>query len=70
MFGNTTLTVRAVDDGGTASGGNDTSRTYHVPFAILPVNDVPTFDVIAGEVTVLEDAGASRLKPLILSPKP
>ncbi|KAJ1493707.1 hypothetical protein T484DRAFT_1767745, partial [Baffinella frigidus] len=58
-YGNTTLTIRAVDDGGTARGGDDTSATAVVALAILPVNDAPTFDLLELDAMVLEDAGPS-----------
>ncbi len=37
------LTVRLMDDGGTANGGQDTSPPQTVSITIVPVNDAPSF---------------------------
>jgi hypothetical protein len=39
--GTTTVSVRAVDDGGTANGGRDTSAPQTFSIRITPVNDAP-----------------------------
>jgi hypothetical protein len=56
-YGSATVTVVATDDGGTASGGVDTSATQTFTLTIAPVNDAPSF-LPGGDVTSLEDAGA------------
>ena len=43
IFGVTTVTVVLTDDGGTASGGNDTSTPQTFTIRIEPVNDAPSF---------------------------
>jgi hypothetical protein len=54
--GSATITVRVMDDGGTALGGVDTTtRTFTV--TVLPVNDAPTFSA-GGPVAVAQNAGA------------
>ena len=55
--GAATVSVRAVDDGGTADGGSDTSATRTFQIAVAPVNDAPGF---AGgtDQSVLENAAA------------
>jgi large repetitive protein len=55
-----TVTVRAVDDGGTADGGNDTSGPAVFTITIGPVNDAPGFTAGAAQ-SVLEDAGAQSV---------
>jgi large repetitive protein len=55
-----TVTVRAVDDGGTADGGSDTSSPAAFTITIAPVNDVPSFAAGADQ-GVLEDAGAQSV---------
>jgi len=55
-----TVTVTASDDGGTASGGVDTSAPQTFTITITPVNDAPGFTKGA-DVTVLEDAGAQSI---------
>jgi len=41
--GSSTITVRAVDDGGTANGGDDTSAPRSATITVAPVNDAPSF---------------------------
>ncbi|MBX3398816.1 MAG: cadherin domain-containing protein [Gemmataceae bacterium] len=55
-FGIATVTVIAMDDGGTLNGGDDTSDPQTFTITINAVNDVPSFTV-GGKQTVLEDAG-------------
>ncbi len=52
-----TVTVTAVDDGGTANGGTDTSAPHTFTITLTPVNDAPSVNVGAN-TTALEDAGA------------
>lgn len=59
-FGMATVMVQAMDDGGTASGGVDTSPIQMATITINPVNDVPSF-VAGPNETVLEDAGAQTV---------
>ena len=49
------VTVRAVDDGGTAAGGSDTSAAQTFLITVAPVNDAPAF-VGGVDQTVLENA--------------
>jgi VCBS repeat-containing protein len=51
-----TVTVKLHDNGGTANGGVDTSPTQTFTIMVTPVNDAPTFNLIAGS-TAAEDAG-------------
>jgi len=53
-----TVTVRAVDDGGTAAGGSDTSSPSAFTITIAPVNDAPAFTA-GGSQTSLLGAQAS-----------
>ncbi len=55
-----TVTVRAVDDGGTAGGGSDTSAAQTFQIAIAPVNDAPGFAAGADQ-TVFENSGAQSV---------
>ena len=50
------VTIRAIDDGGTANGGNDTSPLQTVQITLAAVNDAPSFTAGADQ-TVVEDAG-------------
>jgi len=54
--GQTTVTVQAKDDGGTANGGVDSSVTRTTSVTILPVNDAPSFRAGPDQST-LEDSG-------------
>ncbi len=55
-----TVTVRALDDGGTALGGSDTSAPQTFTITVIAVNDLPSFAAGAGS-SVLEDAGAQTV---------
>jgi gliding motility-associated-like protein len=46
-FGTTTVTVQALDDGGTANGGIDHSTVTTFNISIQPVNDAPTMDPVS-----------------------
>ena len=61
-FGDALVTVVLRDDGGTANGGNDTSRSQTFEMRVLPVNDPPV--ARAGTNQILECAGP--LTPAIL----
>jgi hypothetical protein len=50
------VTVKLHDNGGTTNGGVDTSPEQTFTITITPVNDAPTFNMIANH-TVSEDAG-------------
>jgi hypothetical protein len=54
--GTAQVTVRAVDDGGTVSGGSDTSAPQTFTITITSVDDPPTFTLGAPQ-TVAEDSG-------------
>ncbi|MBQ4803991.1 T9SS type A sorting domain-containing protein [Aquimarina sp. MMG015] len=61
-FGSTTVTVNLSDDGGTANGGIDTSADQTFMITINPVNDAPSFSLLASpDQTVLEDSGAQTV---------
>jgi hypothetical protein len=55
-----TVTVRAVDDGGTANGGSDTSAPQTLTITVSEVNDPPSFSEGASQ-SILEDAGAQSV---------
>jgi hypothetical protein len=59
-FGSANVTVVLVDNGGTASGGSDTSVARTFTINVTPVNDAPSFTPGANQ-TVLEDAGAQSV---------
>src|SRR5207245_2377187 len=49
------VTIYAQDNGGTASGGNNTSATQSFTITVLAVNDAPTMNTISN-LTVLQNA--------------
>ena len=55
-----TVTVTAVDNGGTANGGDNTSASQMFHINITAVNDAPSFTKGANQ-TKLEDAGAQSI---------
>lgn len=57
-----TVTVIAVDDGGTADGGDDTSVPQTFTITIVPVNDAPSF-VVGPDQTVLEGDPPQTVSP-------
>ena len=61
-FGSATISVRVMDDGGTADGGVDLSATQDFIITLTPVNDVPSFTG-GPDLTVDEDAGAQTVDP-------
>lgn len=58
--GHAEVTVTLMDDGGTASGGQDTSASQTFKITVLAVNDAPSFTKGA-DVTILEDMGAQTI---------
>ena len=62
--GTATVTVQIHDDGGTTSGGVNTSTTQTFTITITAVNDTPTFTVGANQTTE-EDAGAQTVANFI-----
>ncbi len=58
--GSATVTVYLQDDGGTASGGSDSSAPQTFTITMTSVNDAPGFTKGADQ-TVLEDAGAQTV---------
>ena len=54
--GSATVTVKLMDDGGTANGGVDTSAAQTFTITVTAVNDVPSFTK-GSDQTILEDAG-------------
>ena len=59
-IGMATVTVQLHDNGGNASGGDDTSDPQTFLITVGPVNDAPSFNKGADQ-TVLEDAGAQTV---------
>ncbi len=55
-----TITLVAMDDGGTANGGVNTSAAQSFTIAVTAVNDAPSFTKGADQ-TVIEDAGAQTV---------
>jgi hypothetical protein len=55
--GSAQISVVLMDDGGTASGGVDTSATQNFTITVTAVNDVPSFTAGPDE-NILENAGA------------
>lgn len=60
--GGATITLVLKDDGGTASGGVDTSPAQTFVITVTPVNDAPSFTK-GPDQTVLENAGAQTVNP-------
>jgi hypothetical protein len=58
--GTTSVTARAVDDGGTANGGDDTGPDVTFTITVTAVNDEPSFTKGVDQV-VGEDAGAQSV---------
>ena len=56
MFGTAIVSVYAMDNGGTADGGVDTSAIQTFTITINPVNDAPSFSV--SNVSIFEHSGA------------
>ncbi len=71
VYGNATITLEAMDDGGTANGGVDTSASQSFVITVTQVNQPPSFTKGPDE-TVLEDAGAQTVNPwaTTISPGP
>ena len=63
-YGTSRFSVTVQDDGGTASGGVDTSATQSFFLTINPVNDPPTISV-GGPVAVGEDSGAASVADFV-----
>jgi hypothetical protein len=54
--GAATVTVKAIDDGGVANGGDDTSAPRTFTITVAPVNDAPLFSAGADQ-TAVKNAG-------------
>ncbi|HEY0519770.1 MAG TPA: Ig-like domain-containing protein, partial [Ilumatobacteraceae bacterium] len=54
------ITVTAVDDAGTANGGQDTSNAHTTTITVVPVNDRPQF-IDGGNISVNEDNGPATI---------
>jgi hypothetical protein len=67
--GTATVTVKLHDNGGTANGGVDTSPEQTLTITITPVNDAPTFDLIASN-TAAEDAGPQTINGALTNASP
>src|SRR5262249_52864755 len=65
------ITLVAMDNGGTANGGVDTSASQTFMITVTAVNQTPSFTK-GPDVTVLEDAGAQTVNPwaTAISPGP
>lgn len=59
--GSATVTVNAIDDGGTANGGQDTSAAQNFMINVNDVNDAPSFTAGSNPAASDEDAGAQSL---------
>jgi hypothetical protein len=59
--GSATVTVRAVDDGGTANGGSDTSAPQQFTITVTAVNDAPSFAAGSNQ-SVVSLLGAQTVK--------
>jgi hypothetical protein len=59
--GSADVTVIAIDSGGTANGGQNTSLPKTFSIVVNPVNDAPVFTLL-GDQTVLEDAPAQIVR--------
>jgi subtilisin-like proprotein convertase family protein len=64
VSGTATLVVRAVDSGGTANGGDNTSASVPLVITVLPVNDGPT--AVADVYTTKEDGSLAVPAPGVL----
>src|SRR6202043_2436835 len=51
-----TVTVRAVDNGGTANGGSDTSAAQTFTITVLPVNQAPSFLAGPNQLTLINSS--------------
>jgi hypothetical protein len=60
-FGISAVTVKIIDDGGTADGGDNESPTQTFFITIDPVNDVPSF--VPGPAVVVEDNDGAQNLP-------
>ncbi|HEY2163697.1 MAG TPA: Ig-like domain-containing protein, partial [Gemmatimonadaceae bacterium] len=67
--GSATVTVKLHDNGGTANGGVDTSPAQTFTITVTPVNDAPTFNLIAGN-TAAEDAGPQAINGALTNASP
>jgi hypothetical protein len=65
-FGEARIWLQLRDDGGTANGGDDTSPARDFRIRVTNVNDQPSF-TIAGNKTVLEDAGSQSFAGFVTS---
>ncbi|MFI5054347.1 MAG: Ig-like domain-containing protein, partial [Acidimicrobiia bacterium] len=57
--GSSTVDITAVDNGGTAHGGIDTSTIHTITITVTAVNDVPSFTGGGDPAAVDEDSGTS-----------
>jgi len=60
-YGNVTLNVTLKDDGGTARGGVDTSIVHFIILVVVPVNQVPSFNLPNVHVFTTEDSGFNNV---------
>ena len=69
-YGESKVSVVAIDDGGTADGGRDRSAPQTFAVTVLPVDDAPSF-AAGSDVSVSEGAGPqSRAWATAISPGP
>ena len=66
-YGEANYSVVAVDDGGTARSGHNTSAPQHFSIAVLFVNQMPSFSLAFSNRSVLEDTGLSTLPNFALA---
>ena len=60
-----TVTVQALDDGGTANGGTNGSSATNFTITITPVNQPPTFTLNIFSIGVAEDVGLTTFSNLV-----
>ena len=67
--GSATVTLKLHDSGGTANGGVDTSAPQTFTITITPVNDAPTFNLVASS-SAPEDAGPQTINGVLTNVTP
>lgn len=65
--GSATITVTAVDDGGTLFGGVNTSVSQTFLISVTPVNDAPSLTIIGNPTTINEEDGLQTIAGFVSS---
>ena len=68
QYGETVFDLVLTDDGGTLRGGHNTSVTKQVVVAVLPVNDVPKFDLLHSISDYADGGHTSHLVAFNITP--